>query len=205
MSTAIPAPDLCGGAKRGSMTRRQALARWFIAALLTAGVAAVPAAATRADDAKDQLEAHASQIDAHASRTATTPERQRRITDRIASQFNVQPSVVTDLRNRKLGFGGATVALALSQELMMRERGLTREAALRRILGQRERGAGWGLIAHRLEVRLGHVVSDVSKAQSAVEQVSRKPERAEPNVARTEKPRKPAKLDRPAKPERVRR
>src|SRR5437773_10192499 len=65
----------------------------------------------------ERLGAEAKELDAKAGK-AGTPEGQRRVTDAIAKDFKVDPSVVTDLRNRKMGFGEITIALALSQELM---------------------------------------------------------------------------------------
>jgi len=189
------------------MMKRQALTRWFIAALLTAGVGLVLPIATSADDIKDsqkherQLEVDAKQIDADASRAAATPDGQSRVTERIAKQFKVQPSVVTDLRNRKLGFGSATIALALSQELMKRDPSLSQQAALDKILAQREAGKGWGVIAHGLGIKLGHVVSEVKKAEKATEKIAGKPEKVDSKLAKTEKPEKMEKLDKPEKME----
>jgi hypothetical protein len=188
--------------------RRQALTRWFVAALLTAGVGLLLPIAVLADDVKDyqkherQLDADAKQIDADASRAASTPDGQRRVTERIAKQFNVQPSVVTDLRSRKLGFGGATIALALSQELMKRDSSLSQQAALDSILAQREAGKGWGVIAQGLDLKLGHVVSEVKKAEKATEHIAGKPEKVEKNTAKVEKPEKMPRVEKPAKPER---
>lgn len=188
--------------------RRQALTRWFVAALLTAGVGLLLPIAVLADDVKDyqkherQLDADAKQIDADASRAASTPDGQRRVTERIAKQFNVQPSVVTDLRSRKLGFGGATIALALSQELMKRDSSLSQQAALDSILAQREAGKGWGVIAQGLDLKLGHVVSEVKKAEKATEHIAGKPEKVEKNTAKVEKLEKMPRVEKPAKPER---
>lgn len=188
--------------------RRQALTRWFVAALLTTGVGLLLPITVLADDVKDyqkherQLDADAKQIDADASRAASTPDGQRRVTERIAKQFNVQPSVVTDLRSRKLGFGGATIALALSQELMKRDSSLSQQAALDSILAQREAGKGWGVIAQGLDLKLGHVVSEVKKAEKATEHIAGKPEKVEKSTAKVEKPEKMPRVEKPAKPER---
>ncbi|MFL5418651.1 MAG: ATP-binding cassette domain-containing protein, partial [Myxococcales bacterium] len=100
-----------------------------------------------------------------------------------------------ELRNRKLGFGGATIALALSQELMKRDPRLGQQAALDTILAQRAAGKGWGVIAHEQGLKLGPVVSEVKKANKSTEQVAGKPEK----VIRSEKTDKPDKLDKPDK------
>jgi hypothetical protein len=110
--------------------------------------------------------------------------------------------VVTDLRNRKLGFGGATIALALSQELMKRDASLSQQAALDRIVAQRQAGKGWGVIAHDLGLKLGPVVSDVKKAGQATEQIAGKPEKVA-KADKGEKPDKLEKIEKPAKPEKI--
>lgn len=189
--------------------RQKALTRCFVTGLLAVGVGLVFPIAASANDLKDhqkherQLQADAKQIDSDASRAANTPDGQRRVTERIAKQFNVQPSVVTDLRNRKLGFGGATIALALSQELMKRDSSLSQQAALDKILAQREAGKGWGVIAHGMGVKLGHVVSEVKKAGKATEHIAGKPEKVEKKLAKTEKPEKMEKVEKPDKPEKI--
>jgi len=188
--------------------RRKAIVSAFVVGLLTAGVALTFPVAAAADDRQDnarhegQLQREAKQLDADAARASDTPDGQRRVTERIASQFNVQPSVVANLRNRKFGFGGATIALALSQELMKRDSTLSQQAALERIVAQRQAGKGWGVIAHELDLKLGHVVSDVKKAGKATEQIAGKPEK----VAKADKGEKPDKLDKvekPGKPEKI--
>ena len=108
------------------------------------------------------------------------------------------PSVVTDLRNRKLGFGGAAIALALSQELMKRDSSLSQQAALDTIVAQREAGKGWGAIANGLDLKLGHVVSEVTRAEKATAQIDK-------NVSKTEKPQRVEKVDKPDKPEKIER
>jgi hypothetical protein len=188
----------------------EALTRWFVGGLLMAGVAlAVPRAAATADDAKDiakhgqQVQAKARELDADAARASSTPDGQRRLTERIAKQFNVQSSVVTDVRARTGSYGQATIALALSQELMKRDKTLSQQAALNTILAERQAGKGWGVIAHNFDLKLGHVISELKKADKAADHVAGKPEK-EPKVAKVEKaekPDKPEKLEKPAKPE----
>ena len=187
------------------MGRQRLATRIFAVMLMIVGAGVAFPATTPADDRQDtikherQLQADAKQIDADATRASSTPEGQRRVTERIASQFNVQPSVVTDLRSRKLGFGGATIALALSQELMKRDSSLTQQAALDKILAERQAGKGWGVIAHDLSLKLGQVVSEVKKAEKATEQIAGKPDK----VAKVEKTEKVEKIEKPAKPEKI--
>jgi len=172
-----------------------------------AGVALAFPVTAPADDVQDnqkherQLQADAKQLDADATRASSTPDGQRRVTERIAKEFKVQPAVVTDLRNRIGGYGQATIALALSQELMKRDKTLTQQAALNTILAQRQAGKGWGAIAHELGLKLGHVVSDVKKAEKATDHIAGKPDRSDKDkVAKAEKP---DKMEKPEKPEKM--
>jgi hypothetical protein len=180
--------------------------RVFAVALVIVGAGLAFPPTTPADDRQDnikherQLDAEAKQLDADAARASNTSEGQRRVTERIASQFNVQPSVVTDLRSRKLGFGGATIALALSQELMKQNPNLSQQDALNQILAERQAGnKGWGVIAHGLGLKLGPVVSEVKKAEKATAEIAGKPDK----VARVEKTEKVEKIEKPAKPEKI--
>src|SRR5205809_1740557 len=192
--------------------RRETMSRWFVGGLLMAGVALALPMSAPADDVKDnqkherQLQADARQLDADATRASNTPDGQRRVTERIAKEFKVQPSVVTDLHSRMGGYGQATIALALSQELMKQDKTLSQQAALDHIVALRQEGKGWGVIAHGLGVKLGYVVSDVKRAEKATDRVAGKPDKAD-KVAKAEKPEKPEKpekmekMEKPAKPE----
>jgi hypothetical protein len=186
----------------------EVLTRWFVGGLLMASMAlAVPIAAA-VDDARDiqnheqQLQAKARELDADAARATSTPDGPRRLTERIAKQFKVQSSVVTDVRARTGSYGQATIALALSEELMKRDKSLGQQTALNTILAERQAGKGWGVIAHDLGLKLGHVISEVKKADKAAEHVAGKPDKADKDkaVAKAEKPEKPEKVDKPEKP-----
>src|SRR5213594_1633976 len=150
----------------------------------------------------ERLGAEAKELDAKAGKAAT-PEAQRRVTAAIAKDFKVDPALVTDLRNRKMGYGEITIALALSQELMKSNSALSQQDALGMILEKRAAGEGWGKIAHDLNLKLGHVRSKVEKAEKQVARVERsekaeKPEKME-KVEKMEKPEKPAKVERPGR------
>src|SRR2546428_7235453 len=165
--------------------RRETMTRWFVAGLLMVGLTLAFPVTTPADDVKDnqkherQLQADAKQLDADAARASSTPDGQRRVTERIAKEFKVQPSVVTDLRSRLGGYGQATIALAPSQELMKQDKTLSQQAALDHIVALRQEGKGWGVIAHELGVKLGHVVSDVKRAEKATDRVAGEPDKGD--------------------------
>jgi len=177
-----------------------------VGGLLIASIAFGFPMVAQADDAKDmqkherQLQANAKRLDDDAARAARTPDGQRRLDERLAKKFNVDPSVVTGLRNRNLSPGQATIALALSQQLMKKDTNLTQQQALDNILTQRQAGKGWGEIAHGLGLKLGPVVSEVKKADKAADHVARgKPDKVD-HVAKVDKPDKPEKPAKPEKP-----
>src|SRR3989442_2297333 len=186
--------------------RRETMSRWFVGGLLVAGVALAYPVAVAAEDVKDQkherqLQADAKQLDADATRASNTPDGQRRVTERIAKEFKVQPSVVTDLHSRVGGYGQATIALALSQELMKQDKTLSQQAALDHIVALRQEGKGWGVIAHELGVKLGHVVSDVKRAEKATDRVAGETDKAgKDKPAKAPKTGQVGKIQQPAKP-----
>src|SRR2546426_10107925 len=186
--------------------RRETMSRWFVGGLLMAGVALALPMSAPADDVKDnqkherQLQADARQLDAAATRASNTPDGQRRVTERIAKEFKVQPEAVTDLRSRMGGYGQATIALALSQELMKRDSTLSQQAALDKIVALRQAGKGGGVLAHEQGLKLGRVVSEVKRADKVTEKVAGKPEKVA-KIEKTEQRDKPEKMEKPAKPE----
>src|SRR2546428_6900690 len=181
--------------------RRKTMSRWFVGGLLMAGVALTFPVAVAAEDVKDQkherqLQADAKQLDADATRASNTPDGQRRVTERIAKEFKGQPSVVTDLHSRMGGYGQATIALTLSQELMKQDKTLSQQAALDHIVALRQEGKWWGVIAHELGVKFGHVVSDVKRAEKATDRVAGEADQAEKDkIAQGGKPEEMEKIE----------
>ena len=179
----------------------------FVGGLLIVCVSLGLPMIAQADDAKDmqknerQLRANATRLDDDAARAARTPDGQRRLDERLAKQFNVDPSVVSGLRDRHFSYGQATIALALSQQLMKQDKTLSQQAALDKIVAERQAGKGWGAIAHSLDLKLGRVISDVKKADTAAIHIAGKPDKVDQNVAKVDKPDKPEKVEKPDKPE----
>jgi hypothetical protein len=86
---------------------------------------------------------------------------------------------------------------------MKKDTTLTQQQALDKIVADRQAGQGWGEIAHGLGLKLGHVISDVKKADKAADHVARgKPDKVD-HVAKVDKPDKPEKMDKPDKPEKM--
>ena len=145
----------------------------------------------------ERLQTESKGIDADAAK-ARSPEGQKRITDTIAKQFKVDPSVVTGLRNLRLGFGEATVTLALSHELMKQDKSLSQQQALDQILAKRAGGEGWGRIAQDFGLKLGRVRADVERAEKQVARVERS-DRAERGDKVEKMDNRNERIDRPEK------
>ena len=121
---------------------------------------------------------------------------------KLAREFKVQQSTVTTLREqKKLGFGDIAIVLGLAQEEAKREK-VPLDVAIDRVVARRETGAGWGQVAHDLDLKLGKVVSEVKEVGKGLAAVQ-KPDRVEP--AKGEKPEvgRPEKLGMPERPEKL--
>jgi hypothetical protein len=99
-----------------------------------------------------------------AKMTAAKPDGRRRVTAMIAKQYNVPEKLVSDLRDRKLGYGEISVSLAFSQQLMKRDKS-TRQQALDRILAARKAGQGWAAFAKDRGLKIGDVLAEVRKTE----------------------------------------
>ena len=116
----------------------------------------------------EELWAEQKKLDADSARVmAATPDGRRRVTEMIAKQFNVPEKLVNDLRGRKINYGEITAALALSQQLMKRDK-VTRQQALDKVLGARKSGQGWAALSRGLGLKVGDVLSEVRKTDTQV-------------------------------------
>jgi hypothetical protein len=110
----------------------------------------------------EELWAEQRKVDSDTRALAASADGRKRVAEAIAKQMDVSDKLVMDLRGRKLGYGEVTVALALSRQLMKRDK-LTQQQALDRVLGPRRSGMGWGAIARDLGLKLDDALSDVKK------------------------------------------
>jgi hypothetical protein len=110
----------------------------------------------------EELWAEQRKVDSDTRALAASADGRKRVAEAIAKQMDVSDKLVTDLRGRKLGYGEVTVALALSRQLMKRDK-LTQQQALDRVLAPRRSGMGWGAIARDLGLKLDDALSDVKK------------------------------------------
>jgi hypothetical protein len=125
-------------------------------------------------DRKDveRLQAEVKQLDTDAAAAAArSAEGRRQVTEMIAKQFKVEPRVVEGLRNRRLGYGEVTVALALSEAMMKQDKSMPQQRALDALVARRKAGQGWGVIAHNDGVKLGRLSSEVSKAEKQISRI----------------------------------
>jgi hypothetical protein len=158
-----PKSDMAGRSQ--PVARAQSAGRQQTVAKVQA-VAKAPAAVKPLSQAErkmsEELWVEQRKVDSDTRATAATPDGGKRIAEAIAKQMDVTDKLVMDLRGRKLGYGEITVALAVSRQLMKRDK-LTQQQALDRVLGPRRSGQGWGAIARDLSLKLDDVVSDVRK------------------------------------------
>jgi hypothetical protein len=131
----------------------------------------------------EDLQAAQRQFDTDSGRVmAGSPDGRRRVPEAIAKQFGVADKVVTDLRARRISYGEVTIALALSQQMMRRDK-LTQQQALDRVLAPRSAGRSWGVVARDLGLKIGDVVSDVRKADGQLPKSTVVPRAAAPRPA----------------------
>jgi hypothetical protein len=156
-----PKSDMAG--KSQSVAKAQSAAKpQMVAKAMAKAPMAVKPLTPAERKISEELWAEQRKVDSDTRATAATPDGRKRIAETIAKQMDVTDKLVMDLRGRKLGYGEITVALALSRQLMKRDK-VTQQQALDRVLGPRKSGQGWGAIARDLNLQLADVISDVKK------------------------------------------
>jgi len=121
----------------------------------------------------------------------------------LAKEFKVPESVVTDLRNKKMGWGEITISLSMAQHLAQSSKTpMTTEQALTKVELLRSEKMGWGKIAKDQGFKLGPVVSDVERSERAMKSADRAAgERVE--QAKSERADKAERMDKADRPERM--
>ncbi len=161
----------------------------------------IPASAW-ADDEKE-LKATEQEI------AATSGDQQAKV-DALAKQYNVEPTVVQQMRDKRQGWGEISIQLAMARQLAAKDPATypTFQDALDKVQDSRASGTGYGRMAKDLGFKLGPVISDArrSKAefQSSVEtERPARPEKSEKKngVERTNRPTRMERPERPEKPE----
>jgi len=113
----------------------------------------------------------ASKEDKDAQRTAVSMDKEtasevgrKAVEEQLKAEFGVDDARIQSLRDKKLGYGGVALVLALSQKL---EGGIT-DANVDRVLALRQGPPvmGWGRVARELGVKLGPCISQVKKVRA---------------------------------------
>lgn len=128
----------------------------------------------RANSDETQLETIKKEIDHDASSSASSDK-----VKTLSSQFNVDPSVVEQLRAKNQGWGETSIELAMAQRLTQTDTKNypTMAEALNKIETLRSQKMGWGKIANSLGFKLGPVVSVASHTRNEL--------RKEPRMEKT--------------------
>jgi hypothetical protein len=161
----------------------------------------------RANSDEAQLESIRKDID-HSTTSSASSDKVKT----LSSQFNVDPSVVEQLRANKQGWGETSIELAMAQRLTQTDTTNypTMADALNKIETLRSQKMGWGKIANSLGFKLGPVVSAASHTRNELRKESRvekstgslkseKSEKAE-RSAKAEKIERPVSTGRPERP-----
>ena len=104
---------------------------------------------------------------ASAKMTAAKSDGRRRLTAMLAKQYNVPEKLISDLRDKKLGYGEISASLAFSQQLMKRDKS-TRQQALDRVLAARKAGQGWAAFAKDRGLKIADALTEVRKTEQQV-------------------------------------
>jgi hypothetical protein len=113
-------------------------------------------------------------LDADARAVAAKTDGQRRVVQTLAKQLRVPEKLVTDLRGRKLAYGELTVALALSHQLVKRDK-VSHQRAVDTLLEHRKAGQGWAAIARDQRLSLGAALAEVKKAEQQLAKLDPSP------------------------------
>jgi hypothetical protein len=164
----------------------------------------------RANSDETQLETIKKEID-HGTTSSASSDKVKT----LSSQFNVDPSVVEQLRANNQGWGETSIELAMAQRLTQTDAQTypTMAEALNKIEALRSQKMGWGKIANSLGFKLGPVVSAASHTRNELRKESRlekstgslkseKLEKAE-KIGRSDTVGRPERVARPERAERV--
>jgi hypothetical protein len=149
----------------------------------------------RANSDETQLETIKKEID-HGTTSSASSDKVKT----LSSQFNVDSTVVEQLRASNQGWGETTIELAMAQRLTQTDTTNypTMAEALNKIETLRSQKMGWGKIAKSLGFKLGPVVSAASHTRNELKKESR----AESSLG-SMKSEKSEKAERSAKAEKI--
>lgn len=145
-----------------------------------------------------ELEGTADEVD----KEAKEPEGEKKVVERLKTQYNVDDARIQSLRDKNFGYGEIAITFALAEQM---PGGINDENIQKIVDLRREQNMGWGNVAKELGFKLGPVVSGAHKAQKPETGTTEKAETAEKpgKPEKVEKPGKPGKPENPGRPERV--
>jgi hypothetical protein len=162
---------------------------------LAVAVAAAPYAAAQGKPSKD--ERNLSQLSTNMDKDASGPDGQKRVEQRLKSEFKVDDARLQDLRGRRLGYGEMAIALSLAQRM---PGGIT-DANMQTIMSMRQGQPpmGWGQICKQEGVSLGKVLAPMRHLDAgarAERAEGRKHDERGEKAGRSERPERSERPDR---------
>jgi len=129
-----------------------------------------PAAATLSDAERklsEELWVEQKRLDTDSTKLTAKPDGRARMMAMLAKQYGVPDKLVSDLHERKLGYGEISASLAFTNQLMKHDKS-TRQHALDRVLAARKSGQGWAAFARSAGLKIGDVLDAVRKTDQQV-------------------------------------
>src|SRR3989337_3989254 len=173
--------------------------RMLLMVLLGLLFVAFGATAARAglSNEEKKLQSEASALNKEASQ----PQGEKVVVQKLKQEFNVTDAQITSLRDQKMGYGEMAIVFSLSKQLGGTN-GITQQN-IDAIMAKRSGPPvmGWGQIAKSYNLKLGAIVSQVKKVETASREKIKHQERVEHKPMKQERREglgKPDKMERPA-------
>jgi Sec-independent protein translocase protein TatA len=138
-----------------------------------------------ADEVTDNQEVQ--QVADEINEEAESDSGKAAVVERLKNEFDVEESVINDLRSKQMGYGEVGIALSLAKQM---PGGITEENIQKVIdLRQGETKTGWGNVAKQLDLNLGKTVSQTKKMSQEVKKTNTEQINAKTNAQlKTQKP-----------------
>src|SRR5262249_14431965 len=108
----------------------------------------------------EELWVEQKRLDTDSTKLTAKPDGRARMMAMLAKQYGVPDKLVSDLHERKLGYGEISASLAFTNQLMKHDK-RTRQHALDRVLAARKSGQGWAAFARSAGLKIGDVLDAV--------------------------------------------
>lgn len=171
------------------------------ARIILAGLFLLAAAGPAAAQEISAEEKKLAKAEAGLEEDAAQPDGPKAVAERLKAEFKVDAARLDGLTEKKLGYGGAAVALALAEGMP----GGVTDLNLRRVVELRQGPPvlGWGKVAQSLDLKLGPALSRVKKAAAGAhkavksEKAKREKREKREKAERAARPDRPGRVDRP--------